>query len=65
MVECFTENGKKFHFLVNSADGYCAEIKVRKKYPNYKLGEVVKLEDLRESFDDFTEDDFRDLGDNY
>ena len=65
MVESFNENGKAFHFLVNSADGYCAEIEVRKKYPNYRLGEVIRLEDLHEPYENFTDDDIRDLGNNY
>ena len=65
MVECFNETNKAFHFLVDSADGYCAELEVRKKYPNYKIGEVIKLENLYKPYENFTDDDMRNLGNNY
>ena len=64
MVECFNETNKAFHFKVNSADGYCAELEVRKKYPNYKIGEVIRLENLS-SLEDFTDEEIKSLGDNY
>lgn len=47
MVVCFNETNKVFHFFVESADGYCAEIKVRKRFPNYKIGQVIRLEELK------------------
>ena len=47
MVVCFNETNKVFHFLVESADGYCAEIEVRKRFPNYKIGQVIRLEELK------------------
>ena len=65
MVECFNETNKKFHFKVESADGYCAELEVRKKYPNYKIGEVVRLENLYEPYENFTNSDMKNLGNNY
>ena len=65
MVECFNENHKAFHFKVCSADGYCAELEVRKKYPNYKIGEVIRLEDLNKAYENFTDKDMKDLGNNY
>ena len=65
MVECFNETNKKFHFKVESADGYCAELEVRKKYPNYKIGNVVRLENLYEHYENFTNNDMKDLGNNY
>lgn len=65
MVECFNENHKAFHFKVESADGYCAELEVRKKYPNYKIGEVIRLEDLNKAYENFTDKDMKDLGNNY
>ena len=46
MVECFEENGKIHRYKVESVDGYCAELEVRKKRPNFKIGEVAKLENL-------------------
>ena len=64
MVECFNETNKKFHFKVNSADGYCAELEVRKKYPNYKIGKVIRLENLS-SLENFTDEEIKSLGDNY
>ena len=64
MVECFNETNKAFHFKVNSADGYCAELEVRKKYPNYKIGEVIRLENLY-SLEDFTDEEIKSLGNNY
>ena len=36
-IVCFNETNKVFHFLVESADGYCAEIEVRKRFPNYNF----------------------------
>lgn len=65
MVECFNETNKTFHFKVDSADGYCAELEVRKKYPNYKIGEVVRLEDLNKPYENFTDKEMKKLGDNY
>lgn len=47
MVECFNETNKAFYFLVESADGYCAELFVRKRYPTYKIGKVIRLEELK------------------
>lgn len=47
MVVCFNETNKVFHFFVESADGYCAEIEVRKRFPNYKIGQVIRLEQLK------------------
>lgn len=44
MVACFNERNKAFRFLVKSADGYCAEIEIRKRFPNYKIGQVTRLE---------------------
>ncbi len=44
---CFNETNKAFHFLVESADGYCAEIEVRKRFPNYKISQVIRLEELK------------------
>ena len=64
MVECFNETNKAFYFKVNSADGYCAELEVRKKYPNYKIGKVIRLENLS-SLEDFTDEEIKSLGDNY
>lgn len=29
--------------LVNAADGYCAEIAVRKQFPTVKIGQVKRL----------------------
>ena len=46
MVECFEENEKRHCYKVNSADGYCAELEVRKICPNFKIGEVARLENL-------------------
>ena len=65
MVKCFNETNKAFHFKVESADGYCAELEVRKKYPNYKISEVIRLENLYEPYENFTNDDMKDLGNNY
>lgn len=65
MVECFNETNKKFHFKVESADGYCAELEVRKKYPNYKISEVIRLENLYEPYENFTENELKNLGNNY
>ena len=65
MVECFNETNKAFHFKVCSADGYCAELEVRKKYPNYKIGEVIRLEDFSKAYENFTDKDMKDLGNNY
>lgn len=31
--------------VIISADGYCAEIEARTKYPNYKIGNVIALDD--------------------
>lgn len=47
MVVCFNETNKVFHFFVESADGYCAEIEVQKRFPNYKIGQVIRLEELK------------------
>ena len=49
-VEVFDKD-KEFPFNLMiyetiTADGYCAEIEVRKRVPNYKLGQVIRLEEL-------------------
>ena len=42
-VEVF--DGNKLMLYENiCADGYCAELNARKKYPNYKIGSVIKIE---------------------
>ena len=48
MVEVWNENGKLLNFLIESADGYCAEIEIRKAYPNYEIGKVIRLTDFNE-----------------
>ena len=65
LVKCFDDKNNTFYFLVNSCDAYYAEIKVRNKYPTYNIHEVVKLKNLCEPYEDFTDEDFRHLGDNY
>ena len=48
MVEVWNENNKLVNFLIESADGYCAEIEIRKTYPNYEIGKVIRLTDFNE-----------------
>jgi hypothetical protein len=52
-VEVFEKNKNPFHFFpfkkiiyeTITADGYCAEIEARQKYPNAKIGEVTRVGD--------------------
>jgi hypothetical protein len=65
MVEAFNIDNKKFNFKVCSVDGYCAELEVRKKFPTYRIGEVVRLKNLYEPYEDYTDDELRTIGDNH
>lgn len=47
IIECFNETNKMICFVTESADGYCAEIKIRKRFPTYKIGRVVKVEEIK------------------
>ena len=50
-VELFDENDNLVEYEDCTADGYCAEINARKKYPNYRIGNVIRLENKTESDD--------------
>ena len=51
-VELFNENDKLVKYEDYTADGYCAEINARKKYPNYRIENVVRLENETELDDE-------------
>lgn len=44
-VEVFDENNNIIEYEDITPDGYCAELNARKKYPNYKIGEVTRISD--------------------
>lgn len=47
-VEVFDENNNLIEYEDVTPDGYCAELNARKKYPNYKIGNVIRLENLND-----------------
>ena len=44
-VKLFDENNNLIIYEDVTADGYCAELEARKKYPNYRIGEVTRIND--------------------
>ena len=44
-VEMVDESGKPSEYVCVTADGYCAELEARKKFPNNKIGEVKRIGD--------------------
>ena len=44
-VELFDENGNFIEYEDITPDGYCAELEARKKYPNYEIGKVTRIEE--------------------
>ena len=49
VVEIYEKSGKLMLYKTVTADGYCAEIEARKKYPNCTLGLVAKESDYKEN----------------
>lgn len=43
-VEVFDDKGNIIEYYDDTPDGYCAELNARKKYPNYKISSVIKIE---------------------
>ena len=43
-VEVFDDKSNIIEYYDDTPDGYCAELNARKKYPNYKIGSVIKIE---------------------
>ena len=48
-VEIFDKNNNLIIYENFTPDGYCAELEARKKYPNYKIGKVIRMSEYIEN----------------
>lgn len=64
IVEVFDDESEEsvIMYKTSCADGYCAEVEARRKYPKAKIGKVKRIENI---YDSFTEEDYKNLGNNY